>query len=80
MTFNTTKKRENTIPYAMLDSMDCFYIYANEDDPTEITRLYFLNLEDNVVFSLDEQETTTFEDTDLVYIVPDSAITITIEE
>lgn len=80
MRFNITKKRENTIPYAMLDVMDCFFIYANEDDPAEITKLYFLNLGDNVVFSLDEQETTTFEDTDLVYIVPDSAVTITISE
>ena len=80
MTFNITKKRENTIPYSLLDVMDCFFIYANEDDPAEITKLYFLNLGDNVVFSLDEQETTTFEDTDLVYTIPDSAVTITIQE
>ena len=80
MTFNITQKRENAIPYSVLDVMDCFFIYANEDDPVEITKLYFLNLGDNVVFSLDEQETTTFEDTDLVYIVPDSAVTITIQE
>ena len=80
MTFNITKKRENTIPYSLLDVMDCFFIYKDTDEPDRDEKLYFLNLGDNVVFSLDEQETTTFEDTDLVYFVPDSAVTITIEE
>lgn len=80
MKFIITEKKQTPIPYSLLDVMDCFFIYANEDDPVEITKLYFINLGDNVVFSLDEQETTTFEDTDLVYIVPDSAVTITIEK
>ena len=80
MTFNITKKRENTIPYALLDVMDCFFIYKDTDEPDRDEKLYFLNLGDNVVFSLDEQETTTFEDTDLVCVVPDSAVTITIQE
>lgn len=80
LTFITTEKKQKAIPYAMLDAMDWFFIYTNEDDPDEIGRLYFLNLGDNNVYSLDEQEITTFDNTDLVYIVPDSAVTITIEE
>ena len=80
MKFNITKKRENSIPYSVLEPMDCFFIYANEDEPDRDEKLYFLNLENNDAFSLDEQETTTFEDTDFVYFVPDSAVTITIEE
>lgn len=80
MKFNITKKIEKDIPYSVLDPMDCFFIYRDTDEPDRDEKLYFLNLGDNVAFSLDEQETTTFEDTDFVYFVPDSAVTITIEE
>ena len=80
MKFIITEKKQTPIPYSLLDVMDCFFIYRDTDEPDRDEKLYFLNLGDNVVFSLDEQETTTFEDTDLVYFVPDSAVTITVEE